>query len=649
MTALTGVFAPALGVFAPAALGAVATPAAPVVIDGPSPDIVGLSGMSVARDGTGGVVYLKNVGGAPHAFVSRLVGGVFGSPQQVDPTLAGPSSQPVIAAGNGGVLIAAFINGGVLYVAQAGSASTAFTAPRPFAAGASNPSLQMSNFGKAYLAFTVADGSGHDVRAAYYNRTSWALEPAPLNISAADGAGTGTGRPQVGAAGDGVGVVVWGESGHVYSRRVWGTAPSVVAEQADAPLPGCSEQSASNPAVGVQGDSSYAAVAFTEQLSCSGRRQQRVLMNRLRGSAFDGIQQVDGLSTGVSDGSDQPQVVTSEYGAGWVVSTRDGSNPPDANQLFATSLGNNASAAGLLRVDSLPNTAAPHAVVGTAGLFSNLIAWQQTPGTSDLPEIRVRFAPARSGLSPEMVVSSPAQGPADAADGLAAGGDINGDGAVAWVQGSASTRAIVASQLYQSPGGFQALHARAYVRAMRPLLSWSPAREAWGLRYLVTLDGVQVAQATATAIRAPAVVDGPHSWQVTAVNAAGLQSITPAAMVFVDTQPPTVQFSLFGTRRIHKRLHVFIKDADLPPAGQPSTDASGLAKVTVNWGDQTLIHLGSARHRSYHTYVKPGRYRVTVTATDLAGNTARVVVKVKIKPKARPHKKKHPHSKGSTR
>jgi hypothetical protein len=36
----------------------IATPAAPIVVDGPSPDILGLSGFSVARDGTGGLVYL---------------------------------------------------------------------------------------------------------------------------------------------------------------------------------------------------------------------------------------------------------------------------------------------------------------------------------------------------------------------------------------------------------------------------------------------------------------------------------------------------------------------------------------------------------------------------------------------------------------
>jgi hypothetical protein len=635
-----------LGASVPAALGAVAQPAAPVVIDGPSPDIVGLSGMSIARDGTGGVVYLKNVAGVLHVFGSRLLGGIFSQPQQLDPTLTGPSSQPVIAAGNGGVLIVAFVNGGVLYVVQANSASQALSAPVALASAASSPSVQMSNFGKAYLAFTVADGAGHDVRAAYFNRTSWALEAAPLNVSPGDDAGTGAGAPQVGAAGDGVGVVVWGEGRHIFARRVWGTAPSVVVLQADAPLPGCGEQSISDPVVGVQGDSSYAAVAFAEQLSCGGHRQQRVLMNRLHGSAFDGVQQVDGVTSGAADGAVAPQVVTSEYGAGWVVSTRDGTNPFDANQLYATSLANNASVRGLVRVDSLANSGAPEAVAGTAGLFSNLIAWQQTPGTSGVPEIRVRFAPTRSGLGPETVVSAPLQGPTDAADGLAAAGDVNGDGAVAWVQGTASSRAIVAAQLYQSPGGFRVLQARAYARGVHPLLRWSPAREAWRLSYIVTVDGVPVAQATATAVRTPAVVDGPHSWRVTAVNPAGLQSTTRPAMVFVDTQPPTVQFSVLGTRRIGKRLQVLIRDADLPPEGQPPPDASGLAKVTVNWGDRTLVRLATARHRSFHTYLKPGRYRVTVTAVDRAGNTTRVLATVKIKPKPRPHKKKHPHPKG---
>ncbi|MGZ4255003.1 MAG: PKD domain-containing protein [Solirubrobacteraceae bacterium] len=619
----------------------VATPASPIVVDGPSPDIVGLSGLSVARDGTGGLVYLKNVGGTQHVFVSRLLGGVFRTPEQIDSTLAGPSSQPVIAAGNGGVLLLGFINGGALYVVQALGSSQGFSAPAGVIGGASNLSLQLSNLGKAYLAFTVADGDGSDVRAAFWARGGWALESSPLNAIPADDAGTGSGRPQVATGGDGVGTVVWGEGGHIYSRRVWGVGPSVVIQQADAPLPGCSEASADDPQAGVGGDSSYVGVAFQEVLSCGGQRQQRVLFNRLHGSAYDGITPVDGLSTSGADGAEQPQVVMSEYGAGWVVSNRDGSNPLDANQIFAMSLANNVVTKGISRIDSLANAAPPDAVAGTAGLFSNVVAWQQSPGSAGVPEIRVRFTPAKSSMGPETVVSSPQNGPTDAADGLDASGDVNGDAAVAWVQGVAGTRQIVTAQLYQPPGGLHALKQSFYARTPHPLLSWSAVRDPWRLVYQVFVDGAQIAQTTVMSLRIPAVTpDGPHRWEVIAVNPAGLESQSKVATVFVDRIAPLVKTAVLGTRQVLKRLHVFVSYGDPPPPLSPAADASGVAKVTVNWGDRTkLVTLKLGNRRSFHTYLKPGRYRVTVTVTDRAGNTTRTITTVKVKPKPKPHKK----------
>ena len=619
----------------------VATPASPIVVDGPSPDIVGLSGLSVARDGTGGLVYLKNVGGTQHVFVSRLLGGVFRTPEQIDSTLAGPSSQPVIAAGNGGVLLLAFINGGALYVVQALSASQGFSAPAGVIGGASNPSLQLSNLGKAYVAFTVADGAGSDVRAAFWARGGWALESSPLNAIPADDAGTGSGRPQVATGGDGVGTVVWGEGGHIYSRRVWGVGPSVVIQQADAPLPGCSEVSADDPQAGVGGDSSYVGVAFQEVLSCGGQRQQRVLFNRLHGSAYDGITPVDGLSTSGADGAEQPQVVMSEYGAGWVVSNRDGSNPLDANQIFAMSLANNAVTKGISRVDSLANAAPPDAVAGTAGLFSNVVAWQQSPGSAGVPEVRVRFTPAKSSMGPETVVSSPQNGPTDAADGLDASGDVNGDAAVAWVQGVAGARQIVTAQVYQPPGGLHALNKSVYARTPHPLLSWSAVRDPWRLVYQVFVDGAQIAQTTVTSLRIPAVTpDGLHRWEVIAVNPAGLESQSKVATVFVDRIAPLVKTAVLGTKQVLKRLHVFVSYGDPPPPLSPAADASGVARVTVNWGDRTkLVTLKLGNRRSFHTYLRPGRYRVTVTVTDRAGNTTRTITTVKVKPKPKPHKK----------
>ena len=386
------------------------------MIDGPSAAISGLGGLSIARDGTGGLVYVKAVSGISHVFVSALLGGQFQSPVQVDAGLAGASSQPVLAAGNGGVLLVGFINAGQLYVVDKASSTAGFGSPQALAAGASNPSLQMTNFGKGYLAFTVADAAGHDVRTAYYDNGAWSLEAAPLNVTPADDAGTGSGAPQVAAAGDGVAIVVWGEGGHVFSRRVWGTAPSVVDEQADsASISGCGEVSAGNPAVSAGGDSSYADVAFQETVSCGGVDQSRVMVNRLRASQYDGATSADGLSTPGTDSGTDPAVAMTEYGQGFVTAAGQASD-----NVVAMELGNNGAYGPVLQVNSLAGTAPPDPVPGVAGLFSTLVAWQQTPGTTGPAEIRVRYEPRASTLGPELVLSSPAQGPTDAARGIAA-------------------------------------------------------------------------------------------------------------------------------------------------------------------------------------------------------------------------------------
>src|SRR6202023_612711 len=99
----------------------------------------------------------------------------------------------------------------------------------------------------------------------------------------------------------------------------------------------------------------------------------------------------------------------------------------------------------------LPNASPPDAVPAIAGLFSDLIAWQHDPGASQMPEIRARYAPGGSGLGPELVLSAPLQGPTDAAAGLAGAGDVAGDAAVAWVQGSPGALRIVVAQMYQPP------------------------------------------------------------------------------------------------------------------------------------------------------------------------------------------------------
>ncbi|MBV8220905.1 MAG: PKD domain-containing protein [Solirubrobacterales bacterium] len=613
----------AVGAFLALASPALAqpSPAPPAVIDGPSAAISSLGGLSVARDGTGGLVYLKTLAGLPRVFVSRLVGGQFQAPQQVDASLLAGSSQPVIAAGNNGVLLVAFINGGVLYVVDAAGPSSPLAPPHGLASGASNPSLQMSNFGKAYLAFTVVDGTGHDVRAAYYYSGSWALETAPLNATPADDAGTGAGVPQVATAGDGVAIVTWGEAGHVFSRRVWGTAPSVVDEQADVPsVSGCGEVSAGEPQVSAGGDSSYADVAFQELVSCGGLDQTRVLMNRLQGSQYDGVAIADGLTSPGTASAGDPDVAMTEYGQGFVTSAGQSSN-----DVVAMELGNNGAPGGVLQINSLPASAPSYPAPGIAGIFSDLIAWQQTPGTAGPAEIRLRYEPRASTLGPELVLSNPSSGPTDASRGLAATGDGGGDAAVAWVQGTGASSEIVVDQLYQPPGAASVSTTVVYSRTVQPVLSWTPATGRWGpLTYTVTLDRTQLGQTATSSLRSPvALGNGLHTWYVTTSNPAGLTAGSTVAKVFLDTVPPVLKLAESGPKRAGSQEIVRLTYHDPAPA-------SGVAKLTIRWGDGTVTKVKPGIHRVAHVYRRAGRYKITVTAGDRAGNQKTVVSRVKI-------------------
>jgi hypothetical protein len=610
------------------------SPAPPTVIDGPSAAITSLNGLSVARDGTGGLIYVK----AAHVFVSALAGGQFQTPVELDAGLPAGSSQPVIAAGNGGVLLVGFINAAQLYVVSRASTTAPYSAPAALAGPAANPSLQLSNLGKAYLAFTVADGAGHDVRAAYWAGGSWSLEPAPLNaVAPGDDAGAGTGAPAVATAGDGVAIVTWGEGGHIYARRVWGTAPSVVDEQADvASVAGCGEVSVGEPAVASGGDSSYADVAFREVVACPGGQQARVLVNRLRGSQFDGAVAADGLPAG-GESADDPQVAMTEYGQGFVTSEGQSSHA-----VFGMELGNNGAPGSVLQIDSAAGTTPPDPVPGIAGLFSDLVAWQQDPGSAGPAEIRVRYEPRASTLGPEMIVSNPAQGATDAARGLAAAGDAGGDGAIAWVQGSGTSSTIVAEQLYQPPGAARPAKSPTYVRTAQPVLSWAPSSARWGpIIYTVGVDGGPAGQTSGDTLQVPTPLsDGPHTWSVTAGNPAGLSSASKSARVFVDTVAPTVGATLSGARRPAARLTLHLTYRDAPPAGLPARDASGVASLTIRWGDGTSTRVKPGTHRIVHSYRRRGRYRITVTALDRAGNRTSAMRRVKIvKPAAKKRRK----------
>ena len=608
------------------------------VIDGPTSGIDSLDGLSIARDGNGGLVYTKSVAGIPHVFVSRLVNGAYQAPVEADGGLLGASTHPVIAAGQDGMLVVAFINGGQLYVASAASVSAPLSTPVVLYGAAANPSISISNFGKTYVAFTATDGAGGgDVRAAYAYDGQWALEPTPLDDNPADAAGVGPGRPQVATAGDGVAIVAWGENGHIFTRKVTKTAASPVDEQADVPsLNGAVGGAATEPVIATGGDSTYASVAFTETFSSGANQQTRVLTNRLHGSRYDGIEQPDGLSTPGSESSGQPETSVNEYGAGFVTSQYT-----DTHELVATQLAGNERFGQVLRVDSLPNGLPPDAVPAIAGLVSTFIVWQQSPGQSGPAEIRLRYAPLGANLGPEQVISTPAAGATAAAQGLAAAGDVAGDASAAWVQGSGPSTEIVAAQLFQPPGGFSIIAKPfTYSRTAQPLRAWSPAAELWGSpTYTVRIGSVAIGQTQASElVPASPLPNGRQAYQVTATNPAGLTSTTNPATVFIDTVRPRVSVRFTGRDVVDKRVRMRVSYSDPPPAGQPRSAASGVKTVTVRWGDGTPASR-IRRVTAGHVYTRRHTFTVVVTATDRAGNVTVVRHRITIRLTA-PHTRK---------
>ena len=191
-----------------------------------------------------------------------------------------------------------------------------------------------------------------------------------------------------------------------------------------------------------------------------------------------------------------------EFGHGLVTAVHD-----DSGQLFAELLGTNGFAFGTIRLDSLDNTAAPLPVATMAGSSTDLVAWQQNSGPGTPAEIRARYSADGFSFGPELVISSPALGPTNAAGGLAAAGDFSGKVALAWVQGTGDSTQIVVDQLYQPPSAFAATAKFRYVRSARPVLSWSQSRDHWGpVRYAVTIDQAQIYQTSSTSLLVPGLL-----------------------------------------------------------------------------------------------------------------------------------------------
>ena len=566
-------------------------------VDGPSADIQSLGDLDVARDGTGALAYVKRVGGIDHVFVSRLVNGAFQAPEQIDAGLGGAGSQPTVAASDGGRLVVAFVSGGGVFSAVRPAGAPGFAAVQQVAASGSNPDVEMSINGVAYLTWTT----NGDVLAARLERNATTFNglPGAMDINPAATAGTGTGRPKVAVAADGIATVVWGESGHVYARRLFelrlSTAPQDLGDGAD------------SPEIAAEDDSSFAWVTF--------RQGGVAVARRLLGSQFDPPVGIEG-----AEPADSVHLAMNGRGVGYAAVGGT------SNQAYGAVLKDDVFNPGVLlgAGGGLPPVGAP--AVSENG--DGLVAFQQSDGS-----IHARpydYVPASRVVTPpggDVALSNPALGPTDAARGLLAGADRAGDIVVAFVQGTGASSQIVAATFDRAPGAFRGSTTSKWRKFARPPLKWGAAFELWGpITYTVFIDNKPAGQTTSTGITVPAVVpDGLHRWRVVATDRRGQTSATPSRNIRVDATAPKISFRISGARKRGRFVKVAAKVTD---ASGTNAKASGLAGVRISFGDGSRAISG---RRAAHRYAHSGKVTVRVSASDKAGNVRTVRRRITIR------------------
>ncbi|MDO8187884.1 hypothetical protein Q7L71_19930, partial [Conexibacter sp. CPCC 205706] len=230
------------------------------VLDGPAAGILDVGGAALAADGSGGVVYRKLVDGQPHVFVARFARGRWQAPVRADAGQLGPATAPVLAAGRGGRLIAAWVQPWTSVAARPGAAATlrrrlvaavlqpgasGFGEPQPIDdvgdGAVADPSLAIAPSGAALVVYRVVTDpltpglvtttrtpmrTGDalvDVRIARFNGVAWsslgAVNRAPRQVTMRRPTAANTPALAVGA-GDAA-AVAWQEPDADGVARIW--------------------------------------------------------------------------------------------------------------------------------------------------------------------------------------------------------------------------------------------------------------------------------------------------------------------------------------------------------------------------------------------------------------------------------------------
>lgn len=655
-----GTFAPiaaSVATLAAAILALIAVPATaavapPATVDGPSSAITEFGNVSMAADGTGGLVYVKVVDGTPHLFASRFVGSHWGAPIRVDWDQPFDAARPRIAATEKGGLL-------VVWVTQVATVDgqiqrglfSATLAPGAPSFGPSllvdpnvgngvgvDPSLAAASLGNAVVAYRVVTEefkpgvtppSGAvqlrpgdvmaDIRVARLNGIRWSrLGAVNRNPAASMRPPSAANAPQVGVGDGGNAVVAWQEpdqtgAARIWVRRVFGSGvgpPSQVSPSNWEGHPILDD--ADTFALGVTGfDRAWVAarVAAGSQSSLGG---PRAFLSSMGPSSVEGsgVASPPELLPGGA-GIFGPTSIAAVDGVGgrMLLAFVAGG---DLHEFGG--VGNGAAQQIAMPTGPLP-TAASLAATAVGPNGGGVVAYP-TADSKRRPVVAVRQE-FPSGALQTSLLSGSQSGPVAA---LSIGRSGRGDALIGFLQGEAGGYQVVGDKVGAQPAPFKAKLPKGWVRPRQVRLRWGVAASiSEPITYGVMVDGRMVKQGLKRRLfrPRPAVLgSGVRSLRVVATDALGQQQMTKPLKLRVDGQAPVATAHL---EKADRRLTLKVRDAD-----------SGLvAKATrVDFGDGSFARGGS---RNVHTYQARGSYEVHVRARDHAGNRLNRTFEVKVR------------------
>ncbi len=616
-------------------------------IDGPSAEVLEIGDAAMSEDGTGGIVYLRQVGGRSHVFVVQFRNGAWRPPQRVDVGQAFDSSWPRIGAGDGGRLLVTWVQefgleSDRMFSATLDPGATTFQVPVPVdfnlgEATSTYPDLAMNRGGQAYLVYrVVTDRSpsnppgylGADTRVARYNSRLWSVlgtpidrnPVAPVRIPTADNA------PEVGIDVQGQGVVAWQEPDdefvdRIWARRLFGTNVGIPIQASPsswegAPLRGPADAFSLDVAGFGQ-----AAVAFRQQPGQASKlTAPRLMVNEMpdvfseKAKEFAGAHLGDG---GVRGALGSPSVAV------------------DARSLYLTAFGDGAAtlqgagdevaAERVKRIDEGASTIAGGPLIDRAQTGAGVAAWVEQRGGVGLVSVWELRA---DGVDESTGLTAPRGGQVG---GLVMGGSGLGDAIVAWKQGTGANAQIAAAVVDAPPDPFLVLLPNGWQRKKRVRIAWDESPNAISrVRYSVSVDDEPVREGIrrrSAFLKGGDIGNGRHRIQIFATDAGGQETGSRVGTLLVDRAPPRVKLKRRG-----RRVTVVVTDGGKRTA---STLRKGSVRVAFGEGGASASAAPLRRERRApkpkkkskpptvrveHAYSGPGSYRIRVQARDRAGN-----------------------------